>query len=177
MTVGNQAGQRNWLQRLAARIHFQDLRNTVIILTGCGILYYFTTRFEQVPEMLAQVIPAEWFPRLLLGVIAVFSLLLPIEHVFLKAGREGLDEDRRARIEPISLLTALMLCLVVGAIHLLGTAAALILVSLALPLLWGERRWKLLLPYAILFPAIVALLFTRVLKVYFEPGVLWNVLQ
>jgi putative tricarboxylic transport membrane protein len=176
MTEGNQAGKRAWRQRLAARIHFQDLRNTGIILAGCGYLFYVTTGFEQVPDILAQNIPAQWFPRLLLWVIVALSLLLPFEHVFLRAGREELDEERRARIEPISLATALLLCLVVGAIHLLGTAAALILVTLALPLLWGERRWKVLVPYAILFPTAVVLLFTQVLKVYFEPGVLWNAL-
>ena len=42
-----------------------------------------------------------------------------------------------------------------------------------LPLLWGERRKKILIPYIILFPASVAVLFTQVLKVYFEPG-LWG---
>ena len=46
----------------------------------------------------------------------------------------------------------------------------MIVVCIALPVLWGERRIKVLIPYVILFPAAVTILFTQVLKVYFEPG-------
>ena len=52
----------------------------------------------------------------------------------------------------------------------------MILVCLLLPSLWGERRLKVLLPFAILFPTAVALLFTQVLRVYFEPGIIGRVL-
>jgi putative tricarboxylic transport membrane protein len=48
----------------------------------------------------------------------------------------------------------------------------MLLVCAALPLLWGERRWKILIPYIILFPTLVSLLFTKVLRVYFEPGLI-----
>ena len=51
-----------------------------------------------------------------------------------------------------------------------GTALAMVLVCIALPLLWGERRAKVLVPYFVLFPLAVTVLFTQVLKVYFEPG-------
>jgi putative tricarboxylic transport membrane protein len=43
---------------------------------------------------------------------------------------------------------------------------------LALPLLWGERRWQLIVPFVVLFPAAVMLLFAKLLGVYFNPGVL-----
>ena len=45
-------------------------------------------------------------------------------------------------------------------------------VCAVLPLLWGERRLKLIIPFAILFPLAVAYLFNKVLLVFFEPGVL-----
>jgi len=63
-----------------------------------------------------------------------------------------------------------LLLLVVAAIELLGMALTAVLVSAALPLLWGERRYRILIPFAILFPVAVTLLFTQVLKIYFEPG-------
>ena len=70
----------------------------------------------------------------------------------------------------MAMITAVLLVLAVTSILLFGTALAMVLVCIALPLLWGERRAKLLVPYFILFPLAVTLLFTQVLKVYFEPG-------
>ena len=43
--------------------------------------------------------------------------------------------------------------------------------ALILPWLWGERRLKLILPFAVLFPITVTLVFNRILGVYFEPGI------
>ena len=71
----------------------------------------------------------------------------------------------------MTLLTAALLVLLVLLMPLLGTYLCLIGVCLLLPLLWGERRWRLIVPYALLFPTAVMLLFALVLKVYFEPGV------
>ena len=55
----------------------------------------------------------------------------------------------------------------------LGTILALVLVCALLPLLWGEKRIKVILPFVILFPGLVTLLFTKVLGVFFEPGI-WS---
>jgi len=43
-----------------------------------------------------------------------------------------------------------------------------------LPLLWGERRIKLLIPYVLLFPTLLYLLFSSVLQVNFLPGMVGN---
>lgn len=151
-------------------IHRTDLWVTVIILAFCGAAYYVTTTFDAVPELLAQNIPPEWFPRLLIWTIVVLTLALPFEHRFLERRGEGLDEDRGDRIRPIAVSTAVLLCLVVASISVIGTVYAMVLVCIALPVMWGERRWKMLVPYVLLFPAIVALIFTQLLKVFFEPG-------
>ena len=44
-------------------------------------------------------------------------------------------------------------------------------VCLALPVLWGERRIKVIVPYAIILPMAVTVLFSYVLGVHFETGV------
>ncbi len=41
-----------------------------------------------------------------------------------------------------------------------------------IPLLWGERRLHVVVPFAIIFPVCVAALFELVLKVFFAPGIL-----
>jgi putative tricarboxylic transport membrane protein len=154
-------------------VHRTDLVLTLLIFAACGALYYVTTSFEEVSELLSQNIGPEWFPRLLIWTIVVLSLALPFEHLSRRHRANPIDKDRSARIKPISFLTAALLAGVVGTIPLFGTLVATILGCALLPLLWGERRLKILIPYIVLFPATVAILFTQVLKVYFEPG-LWG---
>ena len=152
-------------------IHRTDLWLMLIILAVCGGLYYLTTGFEEVPQMLAQNLPPEWFPRLLIWIIVILTLLLPIEHLFHERGKKHLDEDRRHRIKPMAVATAVLLTLTVASMQWLGTFLAMISLCIALPMLWGERRLKVVLLFAIIFPTVVALLFTQALKVYFEPGI------
>jgi putative tricarboxylic transport membrane protein len=153
-------------------VHGTDLKLTLIILAICAAIYYVTTTFDQVAPLLAQNIPPQWFPQLLIWFIAILSLVLPFEHRFLAQGRKGLDEDRSSRIPLGAILSAGLLVLIVASIPLIGAFLALVVVCVALPLLWGERRWKILIPFAILFPTAVTLLFTKVLEVYFEPGLI-----
>ncbi len=153
-------------------VHGPDLVVTAVILAGVGGLYFLTTRFDSVSMLLAQNIPPEFFPRLLLWSIAALALLLPFEHRFHKRGKAHLDGERRHKIEPIALATAGTLCLVVALMPWLGTFLAMVLTCAALPVLWGERRLRIVLPFALLFPGAVTLLFTQALKVYFEPGIL-----
>ena len=157
--------------RFSSLVHGTDLTLAMVILAVCGVLYYLTTRFEKVPDLMSQNIPPEWFPRLLLWVIVLLTVIIPFEHLMHKKGKEHLDEDRSARIKPISIYSAVLLCCVVGLMPWLGTCLAMVFVCALLPMLWGESRIKVVLPFAIIFPGLVTLLFTKVLGLYFEPGV------
>ena len=153
-------------------IHLTDTWVMAVLLAGCGLGYYVTTTFEEVSLLFQDNIPPAWFPRLLIWSIALLALVLPFEHLFVPGGRKRLDDDRDDRVKRITLLTAGLLVLVVISVEFLGMALATVMVCAALPLLWGERRPKVLIPFAILFPTAVALLFSKVLKIYFEPGLL-----
>jgi putative tricarboxylic transport membrane protein len=144
----------------------------VFILAICAALYYATTRFEEVSPLMAQNIPPEFFPRMLIWTIVVLTLVLPIEHRFLEIGRKGLDKDRKVRITPMTFMTAGLLVAVVASTPFVGTLISMVAACVLLPMLWGERRPKVLISFAILFPGAVTLLFSQVLKVHFEPGVL-----
>jgi putative tricarboxylic transport membrane protein len=52
----------------------------------------------------------------------------------------------------------------------LGIVPAMMLLCLGLPLLWGERRWYLVVPFGLGFPLAVYLLFAEMLGVHFEPS-------
>ncbi len=157
-------------------VHPTDLRLSLVILAVCAALYYVTTTFEQVPDIFAQDIPPEFFPRLLIWTIVVLTLLMPFEHLYLRRQKKDVDADRGVAVKPMAFASAGLLCLVVASMILLGTLLAMVLVCLALPLLWGERRLKVLIPYAVIFPGLVTLLFSQVMKVHFEPGLLGPVL-
>jgi len=151
-------------------VHGTDLAVTGILLAVCAWLYYLTTTFEEVSPLFAQDVPPEMLPRLLIWTIAILSLLLPFEHLLKPGGREHFDEARSVAIHRMAYFTAGLLALVVLSIEWIGTYFAIIAVCFLLPVLWGERRWKLLVPYAIVFPTAVMFLFSRLLGVYFDPG-------
>ena len=66
----------------------------------------------------------------------------------------------------------IILTLIVIFSQILGPTLTIIAISIALPIYWGERRLKVLIPYIIGFPLFVILLFNIVLGVHFEPGLL-----
>lgn len=172
-TVGKQRRRNSG----AALVHRTDFALALIVLAACAALYYVTTTFEEVPSLLAQNIQPEFFPQLLLWLIVLLTLVLPVEHRFLEKGSEGLDKGRRHRIKGKTVATAGLLAGLVAAMPWVGTYLSMLFVCLLMPLLWGERRLWVLLPFAFLFPTAVTLLFTQALKVYFEPGLLGPVLH
>ena len=156
----------------ASFLHRTDLWIALVLFAICGLLLYETSRWETVPPSLSQNIPPTFFPRLVLGAIIVFTLLLPCESYFAAKRGVNLDEDRADRIEPITWITAVVLVAIVALMPWLGTLLTMVLASVGLPILWGERRPVVIALFAVLFPLIVTLLFTEGLKVHFLPGLL-----
>lgn len=153
-------------------VHPTDAVLAVILVLVSVALWYETTKFEEVSPLLAQNVGPAVFPRLLLAVIIGLAMVLPFEHRFLEGGAERLDRARKRRIEPLTYLTAALLGVVVLLIPYLGAVLTMVAVCVLLPLLWGERRFGLIAVFAIVFPALVTIVFNQVLRVYFEPGLL-----
>ncbi|HSM40820.1 MAG TPA: tripartite tricarboxylate transporter TctB family protein [Afifellaceae bacterium] len=158
------AGSRSGL------MHRTDLIVTFVILAICTFFFVATTRFDEVSNLLAQNVPPEMFPRGVLIIIMLLSLCLPFEHVLHRRRGENIDSERTERVKPMPYLTAGLLFLFVAAMPYIGTLLSTVGICLALPPLWGERRWKLILPFAIVFPLAVAFVFDRILLVQYEPG-------
>jgi len=153
-------------------INRTDLAVGLVLLVVCGVLYYVTSTFEEVSPLFAQDVPPEMFPRMLLWIIGGLALVLPFEQAL--RGNRGavLDKTRSEPIHPVAYLTAGFLILAVAAIQWVGTFLVLVIACLGLPLLWGERRWKIIVPFVLVFPTLVMLLFGHVLGVAFETGAL-----
>lgn len=168
----NPGHDRRGALRATDVVHGTDLVIAAVLLALCAWLYYLTSQFEEVAQLFAQDVPPEFLPRLLIWIIAILSLLVPFEHLLKPQGRAHFDKDRSEPIKPMAYATIGLLALTVLSIEWLGTYVAIVLTCLLLPVLWGERRWMVLIPYALVFSTTVVLLFSKFLGVYFEPGVL-----
>ena len=154
-------------------IHPVDLVLSLVILALVGYFAYLTTTFEEVSALFDGGVTPEFFPRLMLWVIAILAVLMPFEHAWrvARTGSSGLEEDRKKATKPIAFVTMAVALVIVSAATWLGTYLTLIAVCLVLPVLWGERRWVPVSLFGLGFPTVVMLVFTQVFKIYFEPGV------
>ncbi len=135
-----------------------------VILLVCAILYGITLTFETVPPSLSQNVPPERFPQLILGVIAALTVVMMFQ-----ARKRPAKKRKFVPRTAVYTGTILILFMVVHA--WLGTLVTMSLFLLALPILWGERRYPFVLIYAVLFPTAVYGLFVKILQVRFYWGI------
>ena len=154
--------------------------DTIIASLMIGIiafLWVITTGFEKVPDLFSNNIPPEMFPQILLIIILGMVLVIPFEHIFLKKSGKDIDDSRKNPVAKSTIGTMVILSLIVTFSQVLGATLTIIAISIALPIYWGEKRLKVLIPYVIGFPLFVILLFNITLGVHFEPGLLEFILD
>jgi putative tricarboxylic transport membrane protein len=147
----------------------QDAVAGLILLGFCALAYWLTTRFAQVPAMLSQNVPPTFFPRLVLGLIALLSVILIARGLKRSA-------EPKPRLRPAVFVTAAVIILATALVRPLGTLATLFLVTFVLPLTWKERRLGIIAVLAIALPAAVYVVFTLALGVRFPPGLVASLL-
>ena len=164
--------KKNAPSNLGALLNKKDTIIALLMIALIGFLWFETTKFEKVPDLFSNNIPPEMFPQILLIIILGMILIIPFEHIFLKRNGKNIDAGRDKPIEKSTLGTMVILSTIVASSQILGAAITIIAISIALPLYWGEKRLKVLVPYIIGFPLFVIILFNIVLGVHFEPGLL-----
>lgn len=139
-----------------------------VILVLSTIIYAITLTFKEAPASIAMNMQPSSFPRMIIILISMFSVWMMV-----------LAYRRRDKIfKPIpmmSIISAGVMIGFVGIFSILGIIPAMVLLCFFLPVIWGERRWKIIIPYCILFPAAVYMLFAVLLNVHFDasPLALW----
>jgi len=141
----------------------QDTIAGIVLLLFCALAFWLTTRFESLPAMLSQNVPPTFFPRIVVGLISLCSIALIVD---------GLKRtpEQRDTVKHSVLLSGGLIVLMPVSVWLIGSLPSISLFSIALPLLWGERRLHLPLLLAISLPAAVYLVFTLALGVRFPLG-------
>lgn len=145
----------------------QDTVAGIALLIVCALVYWLTTGFSEPPSMLSQNVPPTFFPRLVIAAIAVLSISLILAGLRKEAVAPG-------AINGAVWVTALIVVLAGLAAALIGTLLALAALAAVLPVCWGERRWRLIVPVAIGLPAAIYLLFGILLDVRFPAGLLFE---
>jgi len=147
---------------VAARIPHDAIAGAGV-LVFCLVVYLVTLTFKQAPAVIAQNVQPATFPRMVLVVMAVLAGIIIFRSF-------NIPDTPQKRLKPMVWLSATVMPGFVVVFYLLGILPAMMLLCFFLPLLWGERRFRFIVPYSILFPLAVYLLFVTVLKVHFEPS-------
>jgi Tripartite tricarboxylate transporter TctB family len=147
-----------------------DVVVAAFALTACAVAYGLTYRFATMPAAMVSGLGAEFFPRLVIGVIAFLAVLAAF-------GIGNPPMETPPPIPGMVGITVAVLLAFVGAVALVGMWPAAIIVLVGLGRLWGERNlWKLAAS-ALALCAILYALFVRVLGGNFPKGLiaqLWS---
>jgi len=138
-----------------------------IIVVISSILLYLTFTFEEVPPILNRGIQPATFPKALLILIIVLSLV-----VYFLSIKKPWQIDKNLPNAFYITLASFVIFSVVGIIldFFLGISILSILVSY----FWGERRIFYLFLVAIIFPIIVFIFFETILGLRFPGGIITN---
>jgi hypothetical protein len=149
----------------------EDVVVAVVAVAACAVAFGLTFRFTTTtPGAMMSGMGAEFFPRLVIGVIAVLAACIAL-------GIGSPAMAKPAPVPPIVWVTAAVLAGYVAALQLIGMWAASLLIMVVLGRMWGERNFaKLVLASAALL-AVVYFVFIRFLKGAFPEGLvarLWS---
>lgn len=145
----------------------QDSLIGICLIVFCALVLWLTTGFDAVPPMLSQNVPPTFFPRLVLAIISVLSVILILQG--LKKAR-----DVNETVAPAVFVTAAIVAVAGTLLSYTGTMLTLFLVAIVLPIAWGERRLHLIGALAFGLPAAIYVLFTLALGVRFPAGRLFE---
>ena len=144
----------------------------IIIYAMIVLLWNAAENFEAVADLFAQNITPQLFPQILLITIGLLTAIIPFEHILLKKSGKDIDSGRKKKVNFATYGTMAILLTIIVFSEYLGAYVTIFLSCFILPIFWGEKNLKLLIPYVILFPLFIILIFNIVLGVYFEPGIL-----
>ena len=135
-------------------------------LVFCGLAFFATTSFQEVPIALSQNVPPTFFPRLVLLVIAALSFVL----VVLGWKRPSGPKEKTP---PTVFVTAGIFVMAVALLPYLGMHTTVFIVAIVLPVYWGERRPVPVAVLALALPLTIHVIFAVALGMRFPRGLLW----
>jgi len=148
----------------------EDLWIAIAIWAFCALTYAITLGFDEVPPMIAQGLPPDRFPQMMVGVIAVLTLVMVYQE-----SRKPLKE--RKTVKSMVFYSGALLLGFVALMTWVDVIIAMPVFVIALSYAWGERRIVPLIIYALIFSAFVFALFVGIMEVVFPSGPLTDLFR
>ncbi|MBN2569276.1 MAG: tripartite tricarboxylate transporter TctB family protein [Deltaproteobacteria bacterium] len=172
-------------------------RETKDILLSLGLMIFFLLTYLYlvplgifVPSSIKiPVMSPAFFPKTVSVLIIILSLILLIQSIILArthTQKQALDDRgddneceadrlivRKVKIAKIG-GAVMLLFLYYGTVMVFGMLPASIVFLLAFSLLYGERRFKITIPLAVMLPVLLYLFFTMVTKIPLPKGILFQ---
>ena len=139
----------------------------VIILTSVALLIT-TFTFDIVPPILNRGIQPATFPKALLSLIIVMSLLI----YYLAIKNPWKVEKKLPKSFYLTILSFFIFVVISKTLDFFLAISAL---SIFVSYYWGEKRIFYLLLVGIIFPVIVFVFFETILGLRFPPGIITNI--
>jgi putative tricarboxylic transport membrane protein len=131
------------------------------VIAIAAALFAATFWFEQMPEGITRGFGAELFPRMVLGTIIALAILLALTPA---------SSTPLPRIPPMVWYSGAALLVFMGLVRVIGTLPAMFVFLVALGILWGERRYVLVLITAALMTAAIWGVFVKGFGVQLPKG-------
>jgi hypothetical protein len=131
------------------------------VMAIAAALFAATFWFEQMPEGITRGFGAELFPRMVLGTIIGLAILLALTPAF---------DAPLPRIPPMVWYSGASLLAFMALVPVIGMLPAMFVILVALGILWGERRYALLLLTAALMTAAIWGVFVKGFGVQLPKG-------
>lgn len=140
------------------------LTESIVIMIFAAVMFGVTYSFDKVPAILAQGIQPTVFPRAILAIVFCLAALQAVRAMRLSAA--DIAKLKPAKSVPlIVFVTAALLIGFAFVIPILGTFPSIVLFLPALAIVWGERRWLLMLLSFAGFTVFVYVLFRLIMNV------------
>jgi hypothetical protein len=159
-----EAAERAGASLRRSRLH-SDIWVAAAILCVCAVLFAFTTTFDEIPATLAQGMQAAVFPQLVIGVLALLTIIM----AWTSRSR---PDPAREPITGIFYWTAGFILAFMGVLTIAGMMVATPFAIAGMGRLWGERRWWLLLLVGICLAVLLRVLFVNVFGVQLPNGLI-----
>ena len=139
-----------------------------VIIFISSLLLYVTFTFDIVPPILNRGIQPATFPKALLVLIIIMTLLV----YYLATKNPWKVQKKLPKSFFLTLLSFLIFVVVSKTLDFFLAISAL---SIFVSYYWGEKRIIYLLLVGIIFPIIVFIFFETILGLRFPPGILTNI--
>ncbi len=158
------------------------------------ILFFLFTLFFLIPKGIyvpaninIRVMSPDFFPRVVAIFLIMMCVILALQSILSSRGRnanqkevkefsqEGSERNKIRKVKIVKIcVSILFLFIYFKAVKLIGMLPSSCIFLLAFSSLYGERRFKIIIPLAIILPLMLYFFFTQIAKIPLPKGIIFD---